>query len=124
MLISGLTVIAAMAGMFLSGDKTFISFAEGTILVVAIAMIASITVLPALLAWLGDRIEKGRIPFLARRRPAGESRFWSAIIDRVMRRPWLSIAVAGGALLALAMPALSMKIGGLERRRPARRTSP
>ena len=52
-LISGLTVIVAMAGMFLSGDKTFISFAEGTILVVAIAMIASLTVLPALLAWLG-----------------------------------------------------------------------
>ena len=66
-LISGMTVIAAMAGMFLSGDKTFISFAEGTILVVAIAMFASVTVLPALLAWLGDRIDKGRIPFLARR---------------------------------------------------------
>ena len=70
-LISGLTVIVAMAGMFLSGDKTFISFAEGTILVVAIAMIASLTVLPALLAWLGDRIDKGRIPFLARRAARG-----------------------------------------------------
>ena len=70
-LISGLTVIVAMAGMFISGDKTFISFAEGTILVVAIAMIASLTVLPALLAWLGDRIEKGRIPFIGRRAAAG-----------------------------------------------------
>jgi uncharacterized membrane protein YdfJ with MMPL/SSD domain len=110
-LISGLTVIVAMAGMFLSGDKTFISFAEGTILVVAIAMIASLTVLPALLAWLGDRIDKGRIPFLSRRdRSAGQSRFWSAVVYRVMRRPWLSIVLAGGALVALAVPALQMKV--------------
>jgi uncharacterized membrane protein YdfJ with MMPL/SSD domain len=110
-LISGLTVIVAMAGMFFSGDKTFFSFAEGTILVVALAVVASLTVLPALLAWLGDRIDKGRIPFLARRRqPAGESRFWSPIIESVMRRPWLAIAVAGGALVLLAIPALSMKM--------------
>jgi uncharacterized membrane protein YdfJ with MMPL/SSD domain len=110
-LISGLTVMVAMSGMFLTGDKAFISFAEGTILVVAIAMVASLTVLPAVLASLGDRIDRGRIPFLARRqRPAGESRFWPAMIDRIMRRPWLSIALAGGALLALAVPALSMNI--------------
>jgi RND superfamily putative drug exporter len=109
-LISGLTVMAAMAGMFLSGDKTFFSFAEGTILVVAIAMFASLTVLPAMLAWLGDRVEKGRIPILGRRRPAGESRVWSAIVDRVMRRPWVAIALAGGLLVALAIPALGMNI--------------
>ncbi len=108
-LISGFTVIAAMAGMFLSGDKTFFSFAEGTILVVAIAIVASLTVLPAVLAWLGDRVEKGRIPFI-RRRPAGESPFWSRVVNGAMRRPWLSIALAGGALVALAIPALSMKI--------------
>ena len=110
-LISGLTVIAAMAGMFLTGDKTFISFAQGTILVVAIAMVSSLTVLPAVLAWLGDRVEKGRIPFLGRyRRPAGQSRFWSALVDRVMRRPWLAIVIAGGALIALSVPALNMNI--------------
>ena len=61
-LISGVTVIVAMAGMFISGDASFISFAEGTILVVAIAVFASLTVLPAMLAWLGDRVEKGRVP--------------------------------------------------------------
>jgi uncharacterized membrane protein YdfJ with MMPL/SSD domain len=109
-LISGLTVIVAMSGMFLSGDKTFLSFAQGTILVVALAVLASLTVLPAVLAWLGDRIDKGRIPFLARRRSAGESRFWSPIIARVMRRPWLSIAIAGGALVLLAIPAISLKM--------------
>jgi len=108
-LISGLTVIAAMAGMFFTGDKTFVSFAQGTILVVAIAMFASVTVLPAILAWLGERVEKGRIPFLSRR-GTGESRFWSAVIARVMRRPWLSIVLAGGFLVALSIPALNMKI--------------
>src|SRR5215211_4690914 len=67
-LISGVTVIVAMAGMFISGDKAFISFAEGAIIVVAIAVFASLTVLPAALSWLGDRVEKGRIPLLGRRR--------------------------------------------------------
>ena len=110
-LISGLTVMVAMAGMFLSGDKTFISFAEGTILVVGIAMVASLTVLPAILAWLGPRIDKGRIPFLARRQSAaGQSRFWSATVNGAMRRPWLAIAVAGGFLVALAVPALQMHV--------------
>src|SRR3954453_68827 len=102
-MISGFTVIAAMAGMFLSGDKTFISFAEGTIVVVAIAVFASLTVLRAMLSWLGDRVEKGRIPG-RNRRPAGQSRFWSGLVDRVMRRPWLAIALAGGFLVALAIP--------------------
>jgi uncharacterized membrane protein YdfJ with MMPL/SSD domain len=109
-LISGATVIVAMAGMFISGDKTFISFAQGTIVVVAIAMFASLTVLPAILSWLGDRVEKGRIPLLGRRRrPAGQSRFWTALTGRVMRRPVLSILIAGGLLVALAIPALQMK---------------
>jgi RND superfamily putative drug exporter len=108
-LISGLTVMVAMAGMFISGDKAFVSFAVGTILVIAIAMFASLTVLPAIMAWLGDRVEKGRIPFLARRCPTGQSRLWSAIVDRAMRRPWLAIVLAGGALVALAIPALNLK---------------
>jgi uncharacterized membrane protein YdfJ with MMPL/SSD domain len=109
-LISGVTVIVAMAGMLISGDKAFISFAEGTILVVAIAMFASLTVLPAMLSWLGDRVERGRVPILGRRRdPAGQSRFWSSLTGRVMRRPGVSLALAGGLLVALAIPALGMK---------------
>jgi uncharacterized membrane protein YdfJ with MMPL/SSD domain len=108
-LISGLTVMVAMAGMFISGDKAFVSFGVGTILVIAIAMFASLTVLPAILAWLGDRVEKGRIPFLRRRCPTGQSRLWSGLVDRVMRRPWLAIVLAGGALLVLAVPALNLK---------------
>ena len=109
-LISGITVIVAMAGMLISGDKAFISFAEGTILVVAIAMFASLTVLPAMLSWLGDRLEKGRVPIIGRRRsPVGQSRFWSSLTDRVMRRPGISLVVAGGLLVALAIPALGLK---------------
>lgn len=109
-LISGATVMVAMAGMFISGDNTFISFAMGTILVVAVAVFASLTVLPAMLSWLGDRVEKGRVPILGtRRRGAGESRFWSSLTGAVMRRPLLSLLVAGGALVALAIPALGLK---------------
>src|SRR4051794_2976952 len=110
-LISGVTVMVAMAGMLISGDKSFISFAEGAIVVVAIAVFASLTVLPAMLSWLGDRIEKGRVPLIGRRRrPAGQSRFWTALISRVMQRPALSALLAGGLLVALAIPALQMKI--------------
>jgi RND superfamily putative drug exporter len=109
-LISGATVMVAMAGMFISGDKTFISFAMGTILVVAVAVFASLTVLPAMLSWLGDRIEKGRVPLLGRKRGGiGESAFWSKLTGAVMRRPGLSLILAGGLLVALAIPALGMK---------------
>jgi RND superfamily putative drug exporter len=108
-LISGLTVMIAMSGMFITGEATFESFAVATVTVVAVEMFAALVVLPAVLAWLGDRIEKGRIPFTGRmRRPAGESRMWSGIVRRVMRRPVVSAALAAGVLVALAIPALSM----------------
>jgi uncharacterized membrane protein YdfJ with MMPL/SSD domain len=110
-LVSGLTVIAAMAGMFLSGSSVFISFGVGTLLVVAVAMLGSLTFLPAMMSLLGDRIEKGRIPFLSRRRRGdGESRVWTAVVRRVMRRPAVAIAIAGGALIALAIPAFGMNV--------------
>ncbi|HET7417980.1 MAG TPA: MMPL family transporter [Solirubrobacterales bacterium] len=116
-LVSGLTVIAAMAGMLFSGSPTFTSFAVGTMTVVAVAMFASISVLPAVLSKLGDRVERGRVPFLARlrRRRSGRS-VWSAVIERVMRRPALSLAVSGAFLVALAVPALSLqtKVSGAE----------
>jgi RND superfamily putative drug exporter len=110
-LISGLTVMTAMAGMFLTGDQTFASFGVATILVVAIAMLGSLTVLPALLSKLGDGVDRGRIPFLGRlRRTDREGRVWGAIIDRVLRRPLLSALLAGGFLLLLAVPAIQLKL--------------
>ncbi len=108
-LISGCTVIIAMSGMFLMGSQIFASFGVGTVLVVAIALVGSLTVLPAVLSKLGDRVDRGRIPFLQRlgfRR--GQSRVWATIIGAVIRHPvrWGGAAVA--LLVALAIPAFSL----------------
>ena len=123
-LVSGITVVTAVGGLFLTGDATFKGVAEATVLVVSIAVLGSVTVLPALMSLLGDRIEKGRIPFVrrirARRssknlrsikklRPIGENRAWTAILRVVMRRPRRSVVIAAGALAALAIPLIGMK---------------
>ncbi len=108
-LVSGITVLIAMAGMLFSGDRDFKSFAVGTMIVVAVAMLGSLTVLPAVLSKLGDRVEKGRIPFVHRlRRHKGESRVWGAVLDRVLARPVVSAVAAGAVLVALAVPALGL----------------
>ena len=115
--ISGLTVMVAMAGMYLGGISNFASFATGTIMVVAVAVIGSLTVLPALLSKLGDRVDRGRVPLVSRiKRKVGEVGIWSRILDRVLRRPLLSAIVAAGVLIALAIPALGMQtsLGGSE----------
>jgi len=109
-LISGLTVIVAMAGMFFAGVQGMSAFAVGTIIVVAIAMVGSLTVLPAILCTLGERVERGRVPLVRRlRRGDGEGRIWGAIVERVLRRPVLSVVLAGGLLVALAIPALQLR---------------
>ena len=111
-LVSGLTVIAAMAGMFITGQHTFMGMAEATILVVAVAVIGSLTVLPASLSVLGDRLNKGRIPWLGQRlearRSAGPSRFWSGVLGRVLARPAFSALMATALLVTLAVPALRL----------------
>ncbi|QQC88959.1 MMPL family transporter [Streptomyces alfalfae] len=111
-LVSGLTVMVAMAGMFLSGLLLFKGFAVATILVVCVAMLGSVTVLPALLAWLGDRIDAGRIPFLNRRSKKGAhagGAFAGKALRPVLARPKLFAAGSAVLLLALAAPALGMK---------------
>ncbi|HET6697127.1 MAG TPA: MMPL family transporter [Gaiellaceae bacterium] len=108
-LISGLTVIIALAGLFFGGTAIWTSIAVGTIMVVAIAVAGSLTVLPALLSWLGDRVEKGKIPFVHRlSRKGGDSRVWGAILDRVLRRPLVSAVASAGVLVVLALPAFGM----------------
>ena len=106
-LVSGFTVLIAMAGMFLSGDKTFMSFSVGTMIVVFVAMVGSLTVLPAVLSKLGDRIEKGRVGFLRRHRKR-DSRLWGAVLDRVLRRPVLAATASAAVLVALALPTLGL----------------
>src|SRR3712207_3489071 len=77
-LVSGFTVMVAMAGMLLAGDRTFTSLGIGAIMVVAVAMIGSLTVVPAMLGWLGDRVDKGRVPFLHRLRDRKSTRLNSS----------------------------------------------
>ena len=108
-LISGSTVLVAMAGMLLTFDAEFASFGVATMTVVAVAMLGSLTVLPALLSKLGDNVDRFRVPHVHRlRRDDGEGRIWGAIIDRVLRRPVLSVVLAGGLLVALAIPAIQL----------------
>jgi uncharacterized membrane protein YdfJ with MMPL/SSD domain len=108
-LISGFTVLIAMAGMFFATDKTYLSFGIATMIVVGVAMLGSLTVLPALLAKLGTRVDSGRIPVLSRfRNDAGGSRLWTAVLTPALRHPLVSLVVAGGLLLALALPALGL----------------
>jgi RND superfamily putative drug exporter len=110
-LVSGLTVMTAMAGMFLTGDQIFASLAIATIAVVAMAVLGSLTVLPALLCRLGDTVDRLRVPLVGRlRRDDGQGRFWGAIVDQVMRRPVLSAVLSGGLLIALAVPAAQLRL--------------
>ena len=104
--ISGITVIVAMAGMFLTQDATFSSFAVGTILVVATAVLGSLTVLPAVLSALGDRVDAIKIPGLYRR---GPGRAWPAMLGLVMRRPLISAVIALAALAVLSAPVLDLR---------------
>lgn len=114
-MISGFTVIAAMAGMLMAGDKTFISFGFGTMMVVAVAMIGSLTVLPAMLSALGDRVNKGRVPLLGRMRQRREAHgetgggVWAWVVERVLRRPAISAVLATALLVAIAIPATELK---------------
>ncbi|MFF2848325.1 MMPL family transporter [Streptomyces sp. NPDC058001] len=118
--VSGITVCVAMAGMLFTGIAEFEAMGLASLMVVAVAMVGSVTVLPALLSLLGGRVEKGRLPFLRRggrrsggRRATGESRFWKKVLDVVLAKPVISLVVATGALLAVASPALGMKTQNL-----------
>jgi uncharacterized membrane protein YdfJ with MMPL/SSD domain len=111
-LISGVTVITAMAGMYLAGAPDFVSFATGTILVVAVSMIASLTVLPAVMSRLGDGVDRGRVPGLNRLKARiARLGLWSRVVDRVMARPLLWGGVTTALLVALTIPAFSMQTG-------------
>ena len=110
--VSGLTVMIALAGLFITGAALFDGIAIGAIAVVGVAVTGSLTFVPALLSWLGRRADRGRVPFLGRRRTAARpSRFWGALARRVVRRPLAWGSVAAVAMIALAGPALGMRLG-------------
>ena len=106
---AGITVILSLAGLMLTRDFTFISLAAGAIIVVFVAVIASLTLLPSLLSLLGDSVNRLRIPILGRESAQGS--IWSTITGWVMARPvpMASLTVAG--LVALTIPFFSMNLG-------------
>ena len=93
-LVSGMTVLTAMGGLLFAGNPIFVGFGVGTMLVVAVAVLGSLTFLPAMLAFLSRKnwLEKGRVPYITKRRHRanGESRVWAAVLTRVLKRPLLS----------------------------------
>jgi uncharacterized membrane protein YdfJ with MMPL/SSD domain len=106
-LVSGLTVMVALSGLLLSGSAVFISIGLATMLVVAIAVLGSLTVLPAMLALLGDRVDRGRLPRRLRPRPAGRTA-WARMAGAVTRRPLASLVTAVCLLGTLALPVLDL----------------
>jgi uncharacterized membrane protein YdfJ with MMPL/SSD domain len=112
-LFSGIAFVLAMVGLVLVPSTIFRSLAAGAILVGIVSVIAALTLLPAVLALLGDRVNKLRIPVFGRaaEQAGREGRFWGAIVPRVMRRPVASLVLAAGLLLALAAPVLALNTG-------------
>ena len=109
--VSGVTVAVAMSGMFLSGQAIFHSFAVGTILVVTVAVLGSVTALPAVLAVLGPWIDRPRVPLVWRlqARSAASPRLWPALLRPVLRHPLAALVLSATALGALAAPAVGMR---------------
>jgi RND superfamily putative drug exporter len=113
-LFSGTAFVLAMVGMVLVPDTILRSLAAGAILVGIVSVVAALTLLPALLALLGDRVNALRIPWLGKRieRSAGvEGRYWSRIVRAVMRRPLVSAVASVALLLALTSPVLGFETG-------------
>jgi RND superfamily putative drug exporter len=115
--ISGATVVVAMSGMLVAGGM-YTSLAIGAMLVVAVAVTASATVLPAVLSLLGDRVEALRLPFSRRRatRRGSADSAWGRLAGRVTHRPLVWTLASGALLVALALPAVGMKtsLSGVE----------
>ena len=109
-LFSGSAFVVAMFGMLIVPSSIMRSLAAGAILVGITSVLAALTLLPAILGVLQDRVDRLRIPFL-QRSSGGEGRFWGAIVDRVLRRPALSLTTATLFLVLLALPVLGLSIG-------------
>jgi RND superfamily putative drug exporter len=110
-LVSGAAVIVSMCGLFLAADVTFASLAMGSIIVVAVAVLGSLTVLPALLMLLGNRIDRPRVPVLWRwTMHDREPRLWPALLRPSLTRPGRTLLISTLALLALAVPAVGLTL--------------
>lgn len=110
-LYAGITVVLSLAGLGMTFNPVFISLGLGAIIVVLLAIVASLTLLPALLGILGDNINRLRLPFIGRDRGTNDGGIWSAIADRVMAKPAIFATVAAAGLVTLALPAFSLNLG-------------
>jgi RND superfamily putative drug exporter len=112
-LFSGMTVVLALVGMLIVPTKIFVSLAAGAILVVLVAVIAALTLLPAIVSLLGDRIESLRVPFFGRRsqEPSEGGGFWGRIVAVVMRHPVVALVLSVAVLLVAAIPYFSIHTG-------------
>jgi len=109
---SGMTVVFALSGMLIIPTSIFQSLAAGAIMVVVISVLVSLTLLPAILGILGDRVDALRVPFLGRRRADGApGGFWDRVTRTVMRFPVISLVVTATLLIALAIPYIDIKTG-------------
>jgi RND superfamily putative drug exporter len=111
---SGMAVAIALSGMLIMPDPVFQSFAVGAMLVVGATVLAALTMLPAVLALLGDRVNWLTLPFIGRRgEPEGTGGLWGMITKLVMARPVLSVVVTGGLLVAAALPVFNIDLGSI-----------
>ncbi len=113
-LFSGSTFVVALFGMLLVPTSIMRSLAAGAIVVGVVSVVSALTLLPALLSLLGDRVDALRVPVLGRnlgRADAAEGRVWRAVVERVLRRPVLSLVVSAALMLAAASPVLGLHIG-------------
>src|SRR5436190_7148317 len=113
-LFSGSTFVIALFGMLLVPTTIMRSLAAGAIIVGVVSVAAALTLLPAVLGLMGDRVNALRVPIFGRnlgRSGAAEGRMWRAIVDRVQRRPALSLTLGAGVMIALALPLLGLHIG-------------
>ena len=111
---SGMAVVIALAGMLIAPDPVFRSFAVGAMLVVASTVFAALTLLPAVLRLLGDRVNWLTLPLIGRRgRAEGSGGFWGAMTRLITARPAISAVLAGGLLVAAALPVLNINLGNV-----------
>ncbi len=106
---AGVTVMLSLTGLMLTRDSTFVSFSLGAVIVVFLAVIGSLTLLPALLSILGDNIDRIRVPFLGKENQG--IRVWGAITDRVLAKPAVLATLTAASLVGLAIPILWLNLG-------------
>ena len=107
---AGITVLLSVVGLIFTDSAIFVSLSIGMIIVVTLAIVASLTLLPAMLAVLGDNINRLRLPIIGREKD-NEGSIWSTLTDKVLKRPGVLATITAAGLIALAIPLFSLNLG-------------